>query len=168
MRLLFYSIFCFSVSAIGQNTVPHTIDSKEKVGYIKFDPLIDNANFFLCDEYNIMEYYQLNPTYKEGLKSIQDYFIPFLNYANKLCEEDGYLTIRFVINCKGKTDRYRATFVNTEYSQSSKNKELKDFLVNKITKMNDWTPGKYEDKDFDSYYHINFKISNCKISEIYP
>lgn len=168
MRLFFYLIICFSPIARSQNTIPKTINTKEKIGYIKFDPKIDNVNFFLCDEYNIMEYYQVNPVYNEGLKSINEYFIPHINYANNLCEEDGYLTVRFVINCKGKTDRYRATFVNTEYLKSSKNKELKKYIVNKIKKMSDWTSGNYEGKDFDSYYHINFKISDCKISEIYP
>lgn len=59
-----------------QNTIPHEIETKKKVGSIEFDPEKDYSSFHICDEYNIQEYYQVNPSYGEGLKSIKEYFQP--------------------------------------------------------------------------------------------
>lgn len=160
-------LFCVHI-LFSQNTYPHKINSIEKVGYISFDKKTDNPNFYLCDEKNIFEYYQVNPSYKEGLKSIQAYFKNHITALNELIKTDGYLTVRFIINCKGETDRFRASFVNKNYNKVKINSDLQSKLISLFKKMGQWNPGYFEGTYFDSYKHIIFKISNGKIEEIYP
>lgn len=159
----FYTNFLFS-----QNTYPHKINSIEKVGYISFNEKTDNPDFYLCDEKNIFEYYQVNPSYKEGLKSIQDYFKNHLAALNKLVEIDGYFTMRFIINCKGNTDRFRGSFVDENFKKSKVNSDFESKIISLVKKMGEWNPGYFEGSYFDSYKHIIFKIKNGKIKEIYP
>lgn len=148
------------------NTIPQNLNSKEKVGAIAFDASIDRADFTVCDEFNIEEYYQVNPKYGEGMRTIQNYFSPHLTELNGFIEQDGYVTIRFVINCQGETDRYRSVFVNPSFQNSEGNNTLQTKLTELVRLMGKWTPGNYEGKNYDAYQHIKFRIKNKKIVDI--
>jgi hypothetical protein len=47
---------------------------KHPIGFIPADPKLDDPAFRLCDEALFTTYYQSNPQYKEGLKSIREHF----------------------------------------------------------------------------------------------
>lgn len=151
-----------------QNTVPFKFNSKKKVGAILFDPAVDDPSFSLCDELNIMEYYQVNPKYKEGLKSIRQYFdqvdLDSLSYGLK----DGYITIRFVINCEGNTDRYRVFAVDKNYQPQQVPFVNRDKLKEWLRKMGSWTAGQYEGIAYDCYKFLTFKIEENSITDILP
>ena len=160
--LLFYSSCCLSQN----NTVPQHLNVKKKVGAIEFDQKIDNPDFLVCDEYNIEEYYQVNPKYKEGIRSIQDFFADHLDKLNERVESDGYITIRFVINCEGRTDRFRAFFVNVNYETDTGNELLKKELIRLVSAMEPWTPGEYDGKRYDAYQLIKFRLVDKQIVDI--
>ena len=157
-----------SFSVYSQNTVPRKINTKEKIGWIKFDSNTDNPDFYLCDENNIMEYYQVNPIYKEGFKSIYDYFDKNLNPFLFVKGLNGYITIKFVINCKGNTDRYRIFSINNEYLTVQFPKEITDTLLNLTSKMDAWTEGQYQGEKYDCYKHLTFKIRDGQLVDILP
>lgn len=166
LSLLYLLLIPFSK---GQNTTPHKFNSKEKVGAILFDKTLDNPNFKLCDEYNIMEYYQVNPKYKEGAKSIRLYFKPYLEELNALIQfKEGIVTVRFIVNCEGDTDRYRVLAVNGAYKTQSISEELKQMCISRVKQMGKWKPGFYDNEYFDAYYTLSFKIRDGKIKDILP
>ena len=152
----------------GQNTTPSKINAKQKVGAITFNPELDDPSFLVCDELNIMEYYQVNPQYKEGLKSIRGYFNQVSLDSITRGLNDGYLTIRFVINCEGQTDRYRIFAVDRDYQPQPVPKLNQSKLKEWVQKMGDWTAGQYEGIEYDSYKFITFKIEKNSITDILP
>ena len=152
-----------------QNTTPHKFYSKEKVGAIAFDKKQDDDQFLICDEYNIMEYYQVNPKYGEGVKSIRLYFDSHLERIHNLIHfKNGIVTIRFIINCKGKTDRFRVVAVNGEYKPLDVSEVLKLKLKQIVKQMGDWQPGYYSGEYFDAYYTLSLKVKNGQVVNILP
>src|SRR3954463_15409378 len=101
MSTLRYSFLLLTLmtglKTFSQNTVPQHLNVKEKVGWIPFDKSLDNSNFKVCDELNIEEYYQVNPSYGEGMSSIRNYISAHQQALEALCEKDGYVIVRFVI-----------------------------------------------------------------------
>jgi len=150
-----------------QNTVPQHLNVKEKVGWIPFDKSLDNSNFKVCDELNIEEYYQVNPSYGEGMSSIRNYISAHQQALEALCEKDGYVIVRFVINCQGQTDRYRAKFMSLNYTdENAINAELQKKIIQLMRDMGSWTPGKYDGKTYDCYQHLKFLFKNSKLVDV--
>ena len=151
-----------------QNTIPKEINSIDKVGAIIYDSALDNPNYYLCDEKNIMEYYQVNPKFKEGHNSVKHYFkeaIKNLKFSDKI---NGLLTLRFVINCSGEIGRVRSFAIDDNYQSIVLNKTKVAVISDHIKKMLNWTPGNYKGKEYDAYKMISFKIVNGVITEIIP
>jgi hypothetical protein len=150
-----------------QNTIPQHINAKEKIGWIPFDKSLDNSNFTVCDELNIEEYYQVNPLYGEGMPSVRKYFAPHKQALEALCEKDGYVIVRFVINCQGQTDRYRTKFMSLNYTdENAVNAELQKKLIQLTRNMGNWTPGKYDGKTYDCYKHLKFLFKNSRLVDV--
>ncbi|HZV68659.1 MAG TPA: hypothetical protein VFG10_03915 [Saprospiraceae bacterium] len=140
---------------------------KEKIGWIPFDKSLDNSNFKVCDELNIEEYYQVNPSYGEGMSSIRKYIFPHQKVLESLCEKDGYVIVRFVINCLGQTDRYRTKFMSLNYTnENSVNAELQKAIIQLTRNMGNWTPGQYDGKAYDCYQHLKFLFKNSQLVDV--
>jgi len=149
------------------NTIPQHLNVKEKIGWIPFDKSIDKANFKVCDELNIEEYYQVNPSYGEGIAIIRKYISSHQKELEALCEKDGYVIVRFVINCEGQTDRYRTKFMSLNYTdENTVNAELQKKIIQLIRNMGNWTPGKYDGKNYDCYQHLKFLFKNSQLVDV--
>jgi hypothetical protein len=171
MNTLRYSflllILMIRLKTFSQNTVPQHLNVKEKIGWIPFDKSLDNSNFKVCDELNIEEYYQVNPSYGEGMPSIRKYFSAHEQLLETLCEKDGYVIVRFVINCQGQTDRYRTKFMSLNYTdENTVNAELQKKIIQLTRNMGNWTPGKYDGKTYDCYQHLKFLFKNSKLVDV--
>jgi hypothetical protein len=170
LRLILLFTLCFMgirKKVHTQNTVPYNSNAREKVGWIAYDKEQDRPDYFLCDEWNIEEYYQVNPLYKEGMPDIRKYFEPYQPKLNQLWEKDGYIIVRFIINCKGETDRYRTKFMNLNYEEENQvNEKLKKEIKNLVSTMGKWTPGQYMGKKYDCYQHLKFLFRAGKLTDI--
>ncbi|HAA14361.1 MAG TPA: hypothetical protein DCE41_22820 [Cytophagales bacterium] len=166
LSLSFFAlVWSFPEVGIAQNTVPHMINTKEKVGWIAFDPDLDDATFFLCDEYNIQEYYQVNPRYGEGSKDLRAYFESADFAWNFPDTFSGLLTVRFVINCQGETDRIRLTAVDAEYRSIDLPLD-REAWKDLIKGMGPWVPGLVGGQRYDCYKHIVFRVKNGQLTDI--
>jgi len=171
-----FLLLILSLNTFSQNTIPQNFNTKEKIGWIPFDKSVDNPNFKVCDELNIEEYYQVNPLYGEAMPSIRKYFSAHQQSLEALCKKDGYVIIRFVINCQGQTDRYRTRFMSLNYTdENTVNAELQKKIIGLTREMGNWTPGKYDarlndavgqGKTYDSYQHLKFLFKNSKLVDI--
>src|SRR4051812_41381802 len=123
-------ILLMRLKTFSQNTIPQHLNVKEKIGWIPFDKNSDNSSFKICDELNIEEYYQVNPTYGDGMPGIRKYISAHKQSLEGLCEKDGYVIVRFVINCQGQTDRYRTKFMSLNYKdENTVNAELQKKII---------------------------------------
>ena len=171
MNTLRYSflllLLVITLKTFSQNTVPQHLNVKEKIGWIPFDKSLDNSNFKVCDELNIEEYYQVNPSYGEGMQSIRKYIFAHQQLLESLCEKDGYVIVRFVINCQGQTDRYRTKFMSLNYTdENTVNAELQKKIIQLTRDMGSWTPGKYDGKTYDCYQHLKFLFKNGQLVDV--
>lgn len=139
------------------------------VGNIEFDEKLDDPNFKRClDEKYVFQYYndskgfQYKSEKREIEKEIQTLNLP----ENK--EANGYITIRFVVNCEGKSGMFRMQQIDNEYKEYTFNKKLSDQLLNFTKKLNGWIPKEIEEKKVDYYQYLTYKIENGKVSEILP
>ena len=137
------------------------------VGQILFDPKKDDPDFYLCDKANILEHYQTGTKYKEGTKSVRAYFAPLLKGLPERKGENGTLTVRFIVNCKGGTGRFRLLGINRRYGLKTFSDELSETILHAVKNMGCWTPGKYRGKIFDSYCTLNFKIKDGQVKDIF-
>ena len=138
------------------------------VGEITFDPNIDNPDFYLCRPHRILPYYQVRTAYEGGNRAIKDFMLAHYIWKDSFAEENGFITIKFVVNCQGETDRFRILQIDRNYQDKEFPKALTEQLLNLTKELDRWVPGEKNDQKYDTYYYLNFKIVNGKIAEILP
>jgi len=141
----------------------------KSVGDIIFDSEIDNKDFYLCNENEIIQYHNDSQALEyEGEKAAlveifkNQYVVP----ENSL--ENGLIRIRFVVNCKGETDRFRVIAMDQHYNEKKFDRLIMDQLISITKSLNGWIPKKHRGKDADYYQYLIFKIRNGQITEILP
>ncbi|MBA5629235.1 hypothetical protein [Moheibacter lacus] len=152
------------------NILPKTY---EFIGYENKSINLDNP-FQTCYESSIGQYfyYELGAKYNGGLRKIKEIFAEQYKYSSETKNQDGYIRIRFVVNCEGQIGRFSIMETDDNYQPYLFDREIVKNLFFIITKyLKDWTPG-VVDKDnstqFDYYKHLTFKIKEGKLIDILP
>jgi len=161
-------ILLITLYACGQ-TQKNKADYPLQVGDIYFDSKIDDPNFKLCDEDRVFQYYNFGKglLYNGEKLKLNEHFIDGLKITEQK-DESGFLTIRFIVNCEGKTGRYRVQGMNNDYKEKIFNKDLTNQLLSLTKQLDGWLVGEDEGKIFDYYQYLTFKIENGKLIEIMP
>ena len=151
---------------------PHPENSSaypSQVGDINFDSKIDDPDFKLCDENNVLQYYNFGKglQYKgEKIKIIEQFREGFKSVAHT--EESGFITIRFIVNCQGKTGRYRLQGMNNDYIEKTFSENITDQLLGLTKQLDGWGMGEANGKVYDYYQYLTFKMEDGKLIEIMP
>lgn len=142
-----------------------------QVGDIAFDEKLDDADFKRClpDGSYAYQYYN-------GTSSGIQYKGEKLNIIRKLEKENiqasedinGYITIRFLVNCEGKTGLFRVTVIDSDYRRMHHDSQLADKLLIFTKSLDGWLPIEIEGKKVDYYQYLTYKIKHGKVSEILP
>ena len=88
------------------------------VGDIAYDSTSDKKDFYLCNERNIKQYHNNHKglEYKgEKIALIELFDKQFVPVPNS--KDSGLIRIRFIVNCKGETDRFRVTAMDENYKE---------------------------------------------------
>lgn len=142
------------------------------VGDIPFDPSLDDPGFKPCDVRNIKQYYARQgdhtPAGYEGeKKAIVDFFKD--KYQYPISEsENGYVTIRFIVNCEGVLGRFRVQEMDFNYKPRSFNPAIKEQLLRLTKTLDKWVPVVKNNKKLDFYQYLSFRIENGQIAKIMP
>lgn len=167
--LLLLLLLSIGTSLKAQNNLPSASSLPEDVGDIAFDPKTDKADFYLCHQNFIIQYYNVATSYKGGGGTIKKLILNNYQYKPVYVATTGFVTIRFVINCKGQTDRFRVVQMNNNYEQTIFNKDLIAQLLGICKSLDPWLPGKDgKGNIYDSYYYLNFKLVKGRITAITP
>lgn len=140
----------------------------ENVGDIPFDSLQDDPAFVVCNPELVLQYYNTNAYYKDHKKEITKYLLDNFSTQDSFLNQDGFLTIRFIINCKGNTGRFRLFEMDNDYQPVHFKKALSQQLLGLVKQLSGWQPAVYKQKVYDSYQYITFRIRNGKIISISP
>jgi hypothetical protein len=168
MRLFALFFLLFTATLLrGQsaNTRPYRGSTEHDVGSIEFDPSRDRADFHICDSIWIQQYYAVGTHYRsENKRVIQHFAARYQKVEGSVGE--GYITVRFLINCKGECDRYRVFQVDRNYQNTQFDSRLVQQLLNLTKELTDWEAGSYEGVRYDSYFQIKFKIRNGQLHTV--
>ncbi|MEM1325123.1 MAG: hypothetical protein AAGI23_04165 [Bacteroidota bacterium] len=152
-----------------------TIESTENtylrwVGDIEFDAAMDNPDFELCtDDSQIKQYFNDSQGLEyEGEKYTLERTIRDQYDTQKAKKESGWLRIRFVVNCKGKTDRFRVIGADENYEARDFHKSITDQLLNIAKSLDGWLPKTIDGQQIDYYQYLVFKIEDGQLTEILP
>lgn len=139
---------------------------KHEVGYIDPEKALGSPDFQICSNF-IYQYYNSasEAGYKFGKKALRD---SVNKKYKRIFADSGYLTIRFIINCKGIAGRYEFVEADLELRPKKFNTQLKDQFFKIITELKEWKPLILDSISKDSYMYITFKLKNGYVDEILP
>jgi len=138
------------------------------VGDFAFDPTIDDTNFVLGNPNIVFQYYNTRSYYLNNKRKIETYFKNNYHAPASASDQNGYLTIRFIININGKTGRFRLYELNADYQPHPFSKAISEQLLQLTKSIDGWEPAKYKEKLYDSYQYITFKLNKGAIVCITP
>jgi len=145
------------------------IDSiPDEVGDLSFDPSRDDPAFSVCNIHQVLQYYNTRSYYNDHKKEILAYFLNGFKEGSDRKDQDGYLTIRFIINCKGETGWFRVLELDSSYHAFHFLEKISGQLLELTKQLKGWEPAAYKDKVYDSYQYITFRIRNGKIIRFSP
>lgn len=138
------------------------------VGDIVADRNMDDPNFKACQEDRAAVHYNFDsPNLYEGekpaiVRAFMDMDLP------KVKGSLGYVTVRFMVNCKGETGRFRVEQVDTDYKKKTFNTGISDAILATTKSLNGWIPATYDGKVYDYYKYLTFKIIDNQIVDVLP
>lgn len=137
---------------------------KSNVGDISFDEKQDDRNFKVCNSW-VTQYFSLEKKFQYfGEKqAIEEKFNKEF-FRNSSENRSGYITIRFIVNCEGKTGYFRVEQMNSDYLKTEFNKDFVLELLKFVKNLDGWQ--NFEKKDY--YQYLTFRIEDGKVVEILP
>jgi hypothetical protein len=143
------------------------------VGDIVFDPKVDNPDFKVCHD-RIYQYYNFEKgNFSLDKQIIRQHFAEKFKKVAGTSDQNGYITIRFVVNCEGETDRFRVYEIDSELATTQLNEELRNQLLLLTKELKGWKPGEFPEirnrkGKYDFYQYLTFKIRSGELVDILP
>ncbi|MFD2551717.1 hypothetical protein ACFSQP_07810 [Bizionia sediminis] len=136
-------------------------------GYIQPETAIRHTTFTACNWKAISSYYS-----NEASKYKQDknHFKMFVkqHYNNNNYTDSGYVTFRFIINCKGLAGAYQVYKNSLNLRPQPFNEAIVNQLLQITSSYNKWRPSYKNQTAHDAYTHLTYKIENGQITNIMP
>lgn len=167
MRYLFMLIGAVSLGSCDYYIVnPH----RHQVGHIDASRARDD--FELCFEEKLFAHYTAWNRdwiykYPPGKDSLRLYYNERFDNQG-IVNQSGYITVRFIINCKGVAGAFVVESLGLDYEKKSFNSELVQHLLELTKAITLWHPFTHGDSTYDSFTHLTFKIDNGELLEILP
>lgn len=164
-QIALFLVFLFILSCSNEN-------SYKDVGDIAFDQAMDDENFKLCNERNIKQYYvrwssDVPAGYKGEKRTFEEIIWKKYEYPVSK-EQNGYVTIRFIVNCEGKSGRFRIEAMDFDYQPFQFDAKITEQLLEAVKGLNDWIPVRRKEKSYDFYQYLTFKIKDGQIIKVLP
>lgn len=144
----------------------------DTVGDIEFDKRQDDPDFKKCGS---EKWGRVSFQYYQGAKQFS-YRGEKIAITEKLKKENiysekninGYITVRFLVNCEGKTGLFRLQHMSPDLKDSVLDEELEKKLLQFTKSLDGWMPKEIQGLKVDYYQYLTYKIENGKVSEVLP
>lgn len=174
MKLLYLSILIFSLISCAQESMSIKTEYPRHIGDIEFDPKTDNPDVELCYPEYVFQYFNSNSqnTLYEGEKIVLEKIFAEQFNPNIAKKESGLIRIRFIVNCKGETDRFRIMGMDENYKEKIFDISITNQLLEITKSLDGWKKKHFRDNKnepiIDYYQYLIFKIENGQIIKILP
>lgn len=146
-------------------------DYPANVGDIEFDEALDDTSFHRChpEKYTV-QYFNFSDGFQfEGEKDSLDRIFHSRYVPYKKKNQNGYVRIRFVVNCKNESGMFRLLTSDFDYQPFQFNPKITDQLMAITKSLNHWKPLSDEQNGPRDYYqYLIFRIEEGEIKEIMP
>lgn len=139
------------------------------IGDTEFLADTDGEGFQPCHPDLAIQYYNLGHTtgFAAEKPAIDRYFrqkykVPALQ------GESGYFTVRFLVNCEGKSGWFRTEGMDFDYQPKEFNPGIANQLLKLSKELEGWKVAVHEEEKYDYYQYLTFKIENGQLIEILP
>lgn len=141
----------------------------DMVGDIAFDAATDKKDFQLCDPPYVYQYFNFSEGFiYKGEKIALDRIFREQYHPENAKKESGTLRIRFIVNCKGETDRFRIIGMDENYTEKIFDASITNQLLTITKELKGWPSKTIQDRGFNYYQYLIFKIENGQLIEILP
>lgn len=165
--LLILGSFVYGYYNFKYSLIPKQGEFKHSAHYINPDEALLNDGFRVCNDEWIFQYYNKKSLpYPKGKNGFRNYINS--NYENRNYSDSGYLNIRFIINCEGKSGRFIIHENDLNFEPKKFNKDLVNQLFKLTSELKQWNPIFVNEENRDSYMYVSYRIENGKITEIIP
>lgn len=143
----------------------------KRIGYIHPDSALFGAGSFQpCgDSRQILDYYNGTPDagYTGGKRALWAAINPQVDPA-ALRRESGYLTFRFVVNCKGEAGWFVLEQAGLDYRKKVFDQQTIRHLSGIVAGLKAWHPTVFRGKPQDAYCYLTFKLKDGEIVDLLP
>lgn len=169
MRL---SILCFCLFCLAQSCDditqkrPDRVYDYHDVGDILFDETIDRDDFVLCDSTDI-DHRRNSLVYPGGKKHMMTLCRDGYKASEDFTDFTGYVVVRFLINCEGKTGRFRSEVLDLDFTPAGCSASLKNHILSIVKGLDQWADAKNSTPNRDHSKYINFKIVKGELESVH-
>lgn len=135
------------------------------LGDIPHDPALDSDSFRLCDPGRTMQG-RSRLRYPGGREELEKVCLAQFQEDPDFESFTGYVTVRFMMNCKHETGRFRSLSVGLDFSPIDCPAELKDHLIHITRGLDEWKKSDRHGEQAEYSKYINFKIENGRIQHV--
>ncbi len=144
----------------------------KRIGYIDPRSALDQgSDFELCGaQDDIADYYNgqdKRAEYAGGKRALWELVNKHLD-REKLFEESGYLTLRYVVNCKGEAGWFSMEEADLDFRPKRFPAETIQHFFEILYQHPNWKPCIIREEARDAYTYTTFKLSQGEIIEILP
>jgi hypothetical protein len=170
MRIIFISFWALLILASCSSEKDWLIQEdflslSHDLGHISYDALKDDVGFNVCDSTDIYSGRNVM-LYKGGnSKLVQDCMDEY-KFDTSYKDYNGYIIIRFMMNCKGDVGRYRARSINLDFSPQKSPANLLQHALTIVKNRTDWSKSMMFSEEREYSKFINFKFKNGKLEHV--
>ena len=147
-----------------------TVESEtelDHIGLIPHDPRIDTLDFQVCNENQIYPFFHhRNVSFKGEKRALVDEIMS--KFESTTSGEEGYITIRFVVNCDGISGRFRMIQMDDSYQFKTFSEDLRNQIYGITTSLEGWDVMKIEEVSYDYVRYLTYKIKDGAVTDILP
>ncbi|MFD2517593.1 hypothetical protein [Salinimicrobium flavum] len=140
------------------------------VGDIEHNETTDEPDFKICNgDEQILQYFNLGagPIFPEEKSTLVETFESKYEPV-KTNDQNGFIRIRFVVNCEGKASRFRILQADKDYNEIEFDERITNQLLEITKGIESWKVMYRHEIPVDYYFYLIFKIKNGRITEILP
>ncbi|AYN67317.1 hypothetical protein D1013_08030 [Euzebyella marina] len=165
-RVLFVILYLITLSCSeDKKQEPYFND----LGEIPFDGQLDDKNFKVCHEDLTIpfNYGGFGLIYEGEKKKLVETIKEKFNYPQTK-GQTGFITIRFIINCEGKTGRFRVIEMDLNLKVKKFDNNISNEILNITKGLDGWKSLERWEKAWDVQQYLTFKFEDGVITDILP
>ena len=128
----------------------------------------ESNSFSFCSAGSVTQYYRSGAHHGGRTPALKRFFAEHYAPPKGVTGQDGYIRIRFVINCEGKTGLFEMLESDFDYQPKKFHPGVAQQLFELTRLIDDWDPGVCGEKRCDSSMFITFKLKEGRIEELLP